>query len=177
MPNIEQTNEALVQLQEELKKFKSTKNLLDDKQKELNALCEKWKKSEKNNQDNVEKLTEIVQASTDLISQQGELFEKLGSRLQTLAKSVEDVNFPSRLDRLDNSISSSTIATQEAQQAVNKLQDNLERIESTQENIKDKAEKTRKAMRTNLALLIAGGLIAFALYLTHLFDWFGVIFD
>lgn len=109
----------------------------------------------------------VVQAGQDLMPQlellQQETREMLTQAKEVLA-AIQAVNFPSRLDKLDNTVSSTTLAVQSLQSEMQEQSRRWADIAEQSNDMRRKLSATRWLIVGVLGLLIPLGLATMALY-------------
>lgn len=166
MPELNEINDALADFQEELSKLKSASGLIEEaKNTAQTTIAESIKIME-------ELISNSKHATDSAIKESKKLNEsakKLFGAVDILMKKLDKVDFPTRLDKLDNSVTGINTA----------IQNIFGRFETVEKNLKDELnskiyglqEKLEKSQKLNLVFLILMLLFAGSSLLTILFKF------
>ncbi len=160
-------HKALLDLETELDKFKSAKEALDAAHNKADRLLEKWQKLRSTSDQTLKKVYEDAVKTSEAASQMVAELAGIGPQLGALAKAVQDAGFPSRLDRLDTTLGTVSLAVQTVQ---NRLE-GMERLLA--DKVVDAHHKTDAAIRASQAwlfctcalLVLVGGGIGYVIFL------------
>ena len=164
MPEINKINKSLGELEEELTKIKSASEMIDDAK-------ETTKKTVNETKEIMSELIEKTEKATDSAIKESKKLnkaaEKLLNMVTTLMEKLDDVDFPTRLDKIDATISGINSG----------IQNILSRFDSVERNLKDdisilnqRLDKTYKVSLYLLVgiLLMLGSFIIGYLYIENL---------
>ena len=157
MPELNDINNNLAEFQEELSKLKNASGLIEDVKNSAQSTITESKKIMEELISNSRKATDsAIQESKKLNVSANKLFDAVDVLMQKLEK----VDFPTRLDKLDTSVSCINTA----------IQNIFSRFETIERNLKDDfnfkisnvQEKLEKSQKLNLVffiliLLLTGG--------------------
>ncbi len=164
MSELNEINDSLADFEEELSKLKSASGMIEDAQRSAQTTISESKII-------MEEIIENSRKSSDGAIQESiklnESANKLLEAVDDLMQKIDKVDFPTRLDKLDTSVSGINTA----------IQNLFSRFESIERNLKDDfnskistvQEKLVKSQKLNLVILIlillvlTGSLIAFLL--------------
>ena len=114
--------------------------------------------------DNVEKNQEIHTKNSEEITSHLTLYSEFVSKVETLTKTIEGVNFPNRLDKLDNTVSAINLGVQNLQSVVSTSQKNiLEKLKENNEGLKEEFEVSKKEIKSSKITLLVVGVISIVL--------------
>lgn len=132
MPDTNEINKTLVEFEEELIKIKSASEIIEEAKETTQKTIDETKAI----------MTELIENSkkaTDNAIEESKKLNKAASNLldaaDTLMKKLDKVDFPTRLDKLDTSVSGINSS----------IQNVLSRFDSVEMNIKDKIESSVSA--------------------------------
>lgn len=149
MAELNEINDALADFEEELSKLKSASGLIEEaKNSAITTISESKKIMEELISNSKEATDSAIQKSKKL----NESAKKLLGAVDELMKKIDRVDFPTRLDKLDNSV---TIIN-------TSIQNIFGRFETVEKNLKDELnskiyglqEKLEKSQKLNLVFLI-----------------------
>ncbi len=157
MPDILEINEALVQLQQELETLGSATKKVDEAKEKIEKSLKSWKEQHGKDKELLDQTSEALTNSLGKLNEFSETSQETSQKLIALAKSIDNVNFPNRLDKLDNI--TSLLASQTAN-----LQSNIEReynlLSQLDTRFSAKLEDVQKRVKgTRLLLWTFGFLI------------------
>lgn len=98
-------------------------------------------------QDNLEINAEVIKRAQSL----GHETQELSIKVKELIHSIDDVNFPTRLEKLDATVSGINIAVQNL----------VGRVDSVERNLKDNFEEKIKSLNNDVKKLYTGNIILF----------------
>ena len=169
MPETSELNRSLGELEEELSKIKSASEMIEDAK-------ETTKKTISETKEIMKDLIENSKKATDSVVKESKKLNKAASSLlkavDTLMEKLDNVDFPTRLDKLDTTVSGINSS----------IQNVLSRFDSVERNLKDDFDnrinqvqkKLDESQLVNLYLLI-GILVVFGSSFLWLFYKMGYI--
>lgn len=149
MPELNDINDSLAGFEEELSKLKSASDLIEEAKNSAQTTISESKKI-------MEELISNSKQATDSAIQESkklnESAKKLFGAVNILMKKLDKVDFPTRLDKLDNSVTGINTA----------IQNIFGRFETVEKNLKDEFkskisvldEKLEKSQKLNMIFLI-----------------------
>ena len=169
MPEASELNKSLGELEQELSKIKSASEIIEDAKETSKKTISETKKIMKD-------LIESSKKATDSAVKESKKLNKAASSLlkavDTLMEKLDNVDFPTRLDKLDTTVSGINSS----------IQNVLSRFDSVERNLKDDFDnkinqvqkKLEESQQVNLYLLI-GILVVFGGSFLWLFYKLGYI--
>jgi len=163
MPELNDINDSLADFENELSKLKSASGLIEKAKNSAQTTISESKKI-------MEELISNSKRATDSAIQESkklnESAKKLFGAVDILMNKLDKVDFPTRLDKLDNSVTGINTA----------IQNIFGRFETVEKNLKDELkskiyglqERLEKSQKLNLVLLILIMLFAGSSFLTLL---------
>jgi chromosome segregation ATPase len=154
MPDLNEINDSLAEFEEELSKLKSASEMIEEAKNSANTTIIESKKIMEELITNSKKATDsAIQESKKLNDSAQRLFDAV----DILMNKLDKVDFPTRLDKLDNSVTGINTA----------IQNIFGRFETIEKNIKDEFnskisvlyEKLEKSQKLNWVFLILVSLI------------------
>jgi len=170
MSNLELINNSLAELEQELEKIKTAKELINAMQTSAKLTIDEAQKAVQNFKEITEKLmSESKKVNNETIRKTKELQKntiELTNSVRELIGKLDRVDFPIRLDKLDTSVSGINTS----------IQNIFGRFETIEKNLKDDfnskisglQDKLEKSQKTNLILLMFILLITGGSFLTIL---------
>ncbi len=106
-------SQTLLRLEQELETFGNVQRSLKDAYDKLEQAKQEWDRLTKEQQQSALKLVDATQSAIDTTKEVSSQAKALTGALLPLAKAIENVNFPLRLDKIDMAASTqaSTVAT------------------------------------------------------------------
>lgn len=142
--------------------------VVNDHLAELESELEKLSTSVSEIHDAQEAASEAVSASKSMLSTLGQVSrhyqslytsnEELNLKIHSVLDTISQVDFPSRLDNLDNTVSAINIAVQSATTDTHDLSKKFEELEDRLSSIKHSL-MVQRGIGAVVAVLVAGGLI------------------
>ena len=156
-------DEALVELQAELERFKSAKAALDAAHAQARDLLDQWEAMRSATEEALKALHEDVKSNSKAAAKVTLQFAELGPRLSAVAEAVERAGFPARLDKLDTTLGTVALAVQTMQGRLESIEKNLaDRILHAQQETNAAIHRCRIWLVCVCALLaFVGGGCAF----------------
>lgn len=160
---------SLVDLQAELETFKGLQETLNDARENLINAERSWSESTAANKKSIKDIIEIVSGSIASNENVTKSLAGLCKTLVPLVKSIEDVNFPLRLDKIDIAVSTHastlssvhTLVTHEFRMLAEKNELNLDSIEDEFDSVNASVKSISSRLRLMLSLLVVNlGLVA-----------------
>ncbi|MEI7482812.1 MAG: hypothetical protein WCK75_10750 [Elusimicrobiota bacterium] len=147
---------ALIDLEKELTSFGSLQNALKDAHQQLTEAEQKWASLTKEQQKTALDLVDATKKAIANTNQVTAQTESLTGALIPLAKAIEQVNFPLRLDKIDLGVSTQA-STMAAFQGA---------IDRGFKDFRDEADKSKKrdTKLTIILFLNTVGLLGFIVY-------------
>lgn len=163
MPELNEINDSLADFEEELAKLKSASEMIEDAKNSAQTTISESKKI-------MEKLIADSKTATDSAIQESKKLndsaKKLFGAVDLLMQKLDKVDFPTRLDKLDTSVSGINTAIQNIFGRFETVEKNLK--EDFNFKISNVQEKLEKSQKLNLILLIFMLLFASGSFLTLL---------
>ena len=167
--NAAKISQNLQQLLSEIKDLEidHREALLEMQKKEVEKLKFLYKKSQKSLDEKSEQINLLIESS-----------HAVNKRIADYAEYVEGVDFPGRLDKIDNQISSINIGIGNTQTAIEKNADQqmnefkalAKVIEENQKTAQEQQEKLKKEISTNRILIAIGILASLGLFAFNFFS-------
>lgn len=99
--------------------------------------------------DNVEENQKVHQKNSEEIASHLTLYSEFVNKVESLTKTIESVNFPNRLDKLDNTVSAINLGIQNIQSSVaNTEKTLLDEMGKNREAIKSEFEESKNRMQS-----------------------------
>ena len=160
---------SLVDFQAELENFKGVQETLNDARENLINAERSWSESTAENKQSIKDIIDIVSGSIESNEKVTKSLAGLCKSLGPLVKSIEDVNFPLRLDKIDIAVSTHastlstvhTLVTHEFRMLTEKNELNLVSIEDEFDSVNTSVQSINNRLRFMFNLLIVNlGLVA-----------------
>lgn len=156
MADILEINEALVKLQEELEKFKTATEKLDEAKRTSEVSLSKWKSQHEKDQKILEKTSKALTKSIQTLEDFAENSQNTMESLSELAKSIDNVNFPNRLDKIDNNTSLLSAQTENLQTNLSREYDLLTQMNT---QLSEMFADVQKRVKGNRILVWCFGIL------------------
>ena len=170
MPEINKINKSLGELEEELTKIKSASEMIDDAK-------ETTKKTVNETKEIMSELIEKTEKATDSAIKESKKLnkaaEKLLNMVTTLMEKLDNVDFPTRLDKLDSTVSGINSGIQNILSRFDSIERNIkdeiqDKITASQKELENTIEivenKLARAQKINLYLLLGILIIIISLF-------------
>jgi len=147
MSDINSLQQSLQQLESELSKFRSAKQILDDARSRTETDLKNWKERQDISEQRIIQLVDSLSKSNDAALKLVENVSPLAERMIGLAKTVENAGFPRRLDLIQSNITNVMTAAQGLQSRIDLLemnQGNAIKVVATE--LKSDVDKSRSEL-------------------------------
>jgi hypothetical protein len=124
MSDINSLQQSLQQLESELSKFGSAKQILDDARSKAEADLKNWKEKQDVSEQTIIQLVDSLSRSNDAALKLVDNVSPLAERIIVLAKAIDNAGFPHRLDLIQSNISIVMTAAQALQSRIDLLEAN-----------------------------------------------------
>lgn len=116
--------------------------------------------------DNVEENQKVHQKNSEEIASHLILYSEFVNKVESLTKTIESVNFPNRLDKLDNTVSAINLGIQNIQSSVaNTEKTLLDEIDKNRETIKSEFKDSKSQLKSTKSVILIFGIISILLML------------
>lgn len=116
--------------------------------------------------DNVVENQKVHQKNSEEIVSHLTLYSEFVNKVVSLTKTIESVNFPNRLDKLDNTVSAINLGIQNIQSSVaNTEKTLLDEIGKNMETIKSDFEESKSQLKSTKSVILIFGIISILLML------------
>ena len=117
--------------------------------------------------DNIEKNQKIHKKNSEEITSHLTLYSEFVGNVEALTKTIENVSFPNRLDKLDNTVSAINLGIQNVQSSItNSERTLLNEISKNGEALKSEFEVSKSQLKTTKSTILIFGIISILLMLT-----------
>lgn len=156
--NFTERHEKLLKEQLNINK-EATSKLVADTQSTLNQISNALN-------DNIEKSTKIQKENGDQISSHLTHYSEFVKKVEILTSTIQSVNFPNRLDKLDNTVSAINIGIQNLQTAQSTSEKNiLEELKENKKVIESEFQASKEQIKSTKNILLIIGVISAVLLL------------
>lgn len=116
--------------------------------------------------DNVEENLKVHQKNSEEIASHLTLYSEFVNKVESLTKTIESVNFPNRLDKLDNTVSAINLGIQNIQSSVaNTEKTLLDEMGKNREYLKLEFEESKSQLKSTKSVILIFGIISILLML------------
>ena len=116
--------------------------------------------------DNVEENQKVHQKNSEEIASHLTLYSEFVNKVESLTKTIESVNFPNRLDKLDNTVSAINLGIQNIQSSVaNTEKTLLDEMGKNREAIKSEFEESKSQLKSTKNVIFIFGIVSILLML------------
>ncbi len=145
MPDLIQLNDSLAKLEEELSTLHSAATLIEQAQNSINNL-------KKITENIIQKSTEATNLTIQEAKKLNQAAIKLFNAVVILLKKINAIDFPTRLDKIDTTVSGINVAVQNTINRLDIIEGNLK--SEIQHNFSALYDKTTRSYKTLLILFI-----------------------